>query len=342
MPHPPLAIVNPACRSGATGRRWDRVEPRLREALGELQVERTRSARDGERIAREAVRAGVDRLIVAGGDGTMNEVVTGLLSAELGEYAQLGLLPLGTGGDLARTIGMPRDLDTALAALSRGATRKLDAGRIRYLGRDGKEKTTYFLNVASFGISGLVDDLVDRAPKALGGTISFLIGTLRSILRYRFPDVSVRVDGVSVHERFFGGGMQIAPGSQPDDGLFDVVIVSGFSRSRLLANLPSIYRGTHLSHPAVSVHRGTHLEAVAPPGEVWMDIDGDALGTLPASPLTAEGEGYRAADFADEDLTESHQAAAKADQRQHFRSHLSSPAGRGHLILAFGLRSNTS
>jgi YegS/Rv2252/BmrU family lipid kinase len=294
MPHPPLAIVNPASRSGATGRCWDRIEPRLREALGELQVERTRTARDGERIAREAVRAGVDRLIVAGGDGTISEVVTGLLSAELGEYVQIGLLPLGTGGDLARTIGMPRDLDSALAAFSHGATRKLDAGRVRYLGRDGKEKTSYFLNVASFGISGLVDDLVDRAPKALGGTISFLIGTLRSILRYQFPEVSVRVDGASVHEgplvlaatangRFFGGGMQIAPRSQPDDGLFDVVIVAGLSRSGVLANLPSIYRGTHLSHPAVSVHRGTRIEAVAPPGEVWMDIDGDALGTLPAS-----------------------------------------------------------
>ena len=85
----------------------------LRDAIGDFEVEPTRGPRDAERIAREAVRAGVERLIVAGGDGTTSEVASGLLSAELAGYAQLALLPLGTGGDLGRTLGVPRELGAA-------------------------------------------------------------------------------------------------------------------------------------------------------------------------------------------------------------------------------------
>ena len=94
------------------------------DALGPLEIEPTRGPRDAERIAQEGVRAGVERLVVAGGDGTLTEVVTGLLAAGLGGDAQIGLLPLGTGGDFARTLGIPRDLDGAIAALATGTPRR--------------------------------------------------------------------------------------------------------------------------------------------------------------------------------------------------------------------------
>jgi diacylglycerol kinase (ATP) len=294
VPAETLAIVNPRSRNGAAGRRWAEIEGRVREALGTLEVERTAGPRDAERIAREAARSGVARIIVAGGDGTTSEVVSGVLEAGLGDRTRLGLLPLGTGGDLARTLGLPRDLDVVVDGLRRGASRRLDAGRIRYQDRNGKPRTSYFLNVASLGISGLVVELVNRAPKALGGTLSFLIGTLRAIARYRCEPVSLRVDGELVHEgplvlaaaangRFFGGGMQVAPEARPDDGLLDVVIVDAVRKPRLLASFPSIYRGTHLGNPKVSLHRGRRVEIDAEPGAVWLDVDGEGLGTLPAT-----------------------------------------------------------
>jgi YegS/Rv2252/BmrU family lipid kinase len=294
MPGRALVILNPASRSGATGRRWQAAERMLRDAIGDFEVEATRGPRDAERIAREAVRAGVERLIVAGGDGTTSEVASGLLSAELAGYAQLALLPLGTGGDLARTLGVPRELGAAVELLRKGATRTVDAGCIICRDRKGAPRRSYFLNVASFGISGLVDELVNQAPKALGGRISFLIGTLRALARYRSPEVSLSVDGelvfrgplvlaAAANGRFFGGGMRVAPDAEPDDGDLDVVVVNAASKLRLLAELPSIYRGTHIENPAVSVHRGRHVEAEAAPGEVWVDVDGEALGTLPAS-----------------------------------------------------------
>jgi diacylglycerol kinase (ATP) len=294
VPAQTLAIVNPASRNGATGRRWEAIEGRLREVVAGLEVERTRGPRDAERIAREAARAGVERLVVAGGDGTTSEVVSGLLSAELGGSVALAILPLGTGGDLARTLAVPRDLEAAVAAIQRGKTRRVDAGRLRYTARDGSRRTAYFLNVASFGISGLVDELVNAAPKALGGRVSFLIGTLRALVRYRARDVRISVDGAPVHAgpcvlaavangRYFGGGMQIAPEARPDDGSFDVVVVPGLSKARLIAHLPSLYAGRHLERPEVSLFRGRRVDAEAEPGTIWLDVDGEALGTLPAS-----------------------------------------------------------
>ncbi|MGH0036243.1 MAG: diacylglycerol/lipid kinase family protein [Myxococcota bacterium] len=294
MPAETLVIANPASAGGSTGRRWGRIEPLLRDALGELEVETTRAPRDAVRIAREAARAGVERILVAGGDGTTSEVVTGLVEAHLSAEVRLGLLPMGSGGDFRRGLGLPSDLPSAIDLLGSGATRRVDAGRLEYRDARGATRSAVFLNVASFGISGLVDEMVNRAPKTLGGTAAFALGALRALARYRSEDVRVRVDGEVVHEgplllaavangRYFGGGMHVAPGAHPDDGRFEVVVVEGMSRWRSLAAFPSLYRGTHVSDPAVTVYRGARVEAESPTGTVWLDVDGEALGTLPAA-----------------------------------------------------------
>ncbi len=287
-----LVIANP--RSRATGRVWNRVQAKLRDALGPVEVEQTRGPRDAERIAREGVRAGIQRLIVVGGDGTVSEVVTGLLSAGLGGYAELGVVPCGTGGDLLRSYGLPRDIDGALERLVRGKARPVDAGRVDYFDSTGGPARAYFLNVASAGMSGLTTALVNRAPKVLGGRLSFLIGVVRSILSYASVPVSVRADGALVYEgplilataangQYFGGGMHIAPHAKPDDGLLDLVIIPHVSRAKLLRKLPSLYRGTHLLNPAVKFSRARRIVIDAEPRSVWLEIDGEPLGQLPAT-----------------------------------------------------------
>jgi YegS/Rv2252/BmrU family lipid kinase len=288
-----LVIVNPRSRNGATGRRWKALETELRRALGPFDVEHTRAQRDAERIAREGVRAGVERVIVAGGDGTVNEVVSGLLAAELGGYAELGVLPLGTGGDFARSLGIPHGLDDALELLAAGKSRRIDAGRITYLGAASQNVSAYFVNVASLGISGLIDQLVNRATKRFGGGVSFLIGTIKGIAIHRSQHVTLRVDGEVVHDaplvlaaaangRYFGGSMHIAPEARLDDGLFDVVLVSDIPKRALLSKLPLLYAGRHLDDPDCRLLRGRVIEAEARPGAVLLDVDGEALGSLPA------------------------------------------------------------
>ncbi|MEB2344749.1 MAG: diacylglycerol kinase family lipid kinase [Deltaproteobacteria bacterium] len=290
-----LAIVNPRSRAGATARRWPGVEAKLRQALGPLEVEATRGPRDAERIAREGVRAGVELVVVAGGDGTLSETAAGLLGAGLGRYAEIAPLPLGTGGDFVRGLGLSGDLDAAIARIAAGKVHRIDAGRIAFHDRRGQPATTHFVNIASAGVSGLVTELVNRAPKALGGRLSFLIGTLRAIARWQAAPVRIRVDGTVVHEgpldlaavangSHFGGGMRVAPAARPDDGLFDVISIRGTSRARLLRHLPLLYDGRHLSLPDVASHRGVHveIEPLRSDTEVCIEVDGEPLGRLPA------------------------------------------------------------
>jgi len=290
-----LVVVNPAAAGGRAKRRFGKLAATVREHLGELDVEWTRGPRDAERIVREAVRSGVGRVIVAGGDGTMREVVAGALSAGVREPVELGLLPLGTGGDLRRTLGLPADFEGALAALTADGSRPFDAGHASFVDRDGDWAETWFANVASIGVSGLITELVNTAPKALGGRISFLIGTLRGLVRYTPAPVRLRLDGDLLFEGplvlaaianggWFGGGMHVAPGARADDGLFDVVVVPDFGKARLLRDLPRIYAGTHPDVEGVVSARGRVLEAesLASAEAVRLEIDGEPLGRLSA------------------------------------------------------------
>jgi YegS/Rv2252/BmrU family lipid kinase len=284
-------IANPASAAGSTQRNLPRFEARLRAALGAYEQVWTSAPRDAERIAREAVRAGVERLIVAGGDGTAAEVVSGLLGAGLGAYAEVAFLPLGTGADFHRTLDIPRELERAVAALASGKGRRIDAGRVRYVGDDGATRETYFVNVASVGLSGVVTRNV-RGSKALGARLAFLIGTLIGLARFRPARLRARLDGVElpVHEialvaaangRYFGGGMLVAPEARPDDGLLDVVVVPALPKPMLVTRLPRLYTGTHVLVPGVTLRRGRRLELEPDGPPALGEIDGEPIARLP-------------------------------------------------------------
>jgi diacylglycerol kinase family enzyme len=319
MPARTLLIANPASRNRATARRLAALEARLRSALGPLEVACTRAPRDAERLTREGVRAGVERVIVAGGDGTLSEVVTGLLGASLGDYAAIGLLPLGSASDFGRGLGAARALDRAIEELAAGRTRRVDAGRVIYRRRDGSSATAYFANVASLGLSAEVADRVnrgrksdrvsrarnsdrasrgrnsDRASRARncpGGRLAYVLAALRGVLGWRGERVAVSADGQRVFEGevclaavangpCFGGGMRIAPGARVDDGCFDWVIVPALPRAALLAKLPLLYRGSHLRDARVLHGRASLVEAHAAE-PVRVELDGEVVGALPA------------------------------------------------------------
>lgn len=293
MPAQTLVILNPHAGRGAA--RFGRLRSLLNDALGEVEVARTRAPRDATRIAREAVRAGVGRVVVGGGDGTVSEVVTGILDAGLGGHVEIGLLPMGSGCDFARSVGVSPRLAEAIASLRDGGRMRVDAGRVTYRTRDGSPRTSYFLNEAGFGLSGVTVDLVNRAGKRFGPKLSFALGSIGAILRGGTTAVSVRVDERTVFEgraslvvaangRCFGGGMQIAPEARIDDGALDVIIVEALGRARLIGRFPSLYRGTHLRYPETHFVRGTRVEAV-PLGQAAapLDVDGEAVGALPVS-----------------------------------------------------------
>lgn len=294
MAAPTAVIVNPESNGGRTRRRWPALAGRLREAVGEFDVVETDGPGGSDRAAREAVRAGAERIVVVGGDGSLSEAATGLLDEGAGDRLALGWLPMGTGCDFGRSVGVSRDPEQALASLARGGRRRVDVGMIHFEGEGGVDRTRAFLNVASFGLSGLTDLHVARAGRSLGPTAAFLVGSLRAIRDFTPPCIALEVDGEQVFEgevamvvaangRYFGSGMQIAPTAKVDDGLLSVLVVERLSKTRLVANLPSLYRGTHVSHPSVSVRVGKRVVATPVRGEALLDIDGEPLGALPAT-----------------------------------------------------------
>ena len=291
-------VVNPSSAAGATLRRFERMRPALHTALGAFDVRITERPGHATEIVREAIATGARTIVSVGGDGTNNEVVNGFFDdtgAPLAGQPRLALVPSGTGGDFRRTLGLKEHVRDVLAQLSQPVPRPCDVGRLRFTRPDGETAVRMFLNIASFGLPGQVDAVVNQSSKALGAKASFISGTLRAFVTYRAPKVEIIVDdGPPVVEqialvavangRYFGGGMQIAPDARIDDGVFDIVQVLETSKWFWLKNAARVYAGTHVGLDEVAVRRGKTLSArpVDPADEVLIDVDGEQPGRLPA------------------------------------------------------------
>lgn len=291
-----FVVVNPASANGRTGRRWPELAARLRARVGDFEVAFTERPRQAGALVADAVRKGHDLIVSVGGDGTHNEVVNGLFADDVDcGGVTLAVVPTGTGGDLRRTLGLSADAIEAIEAIGRDV-RRVDAGKLEYTAHDGSTETSYFINIASFGIGGLVDKLVNSSSKALGGKLSFLWGTARAAIRYKNQPVILRLDdgaplkrtinNVAVaNARYFGGGMKIAPEAEMTDGAFDVVVVGDLSTIEMARGMTSIYRGEHLGRDGIESFRAhtVHAEPADPDAEVLIDMDGEQPGRLPAT-----------------------------------------------------------
>ena len=270
----------------------DALVARVEAICGPAVVATTGAPGDAARLARTAVEQGFARILVAGGDGTTGEVVTGLLSAPRLEHPSLGLLPVGSGCDLARSLGLPRGLDAALEVIAAGHLRPLDAGRVELLDARGGRQVRYFANELSAGLSG---DTVKRArglSKTLGPRIGFLLGAVSAVLTHQPFEASLEVDGERVYEGpisllvvangcYFGAGMRVAPEARVDDGLFEVVLARGLPRHEILHWLPAFYLGRHGGHPQVSFHAARSVALIPKAGDAVVEVDGEGGFALP-------------------------------------------------------------
>jgi YegS/Rv2252/BmrU family lipid kinase len=290
-----LVIVNPASAGGRTGRRWPDVAGRLRAAGLDFDVAPTSCRGDAEGLSRQAVRDGRRLVVAAGGDGTINEVANGFFEdgEPIATGACLGLLPMGTGGDLRRTLGHPLDVEHAAAVLREGRARTVDTGRITCTGFTGGAVVRHFVNIADAGIGGEVVDRVNRGPRLINGEVTFLLASVRTLLTWRNRPMRVVIDGrprelvaqqvVVANCRFFGGGMCVAPMAAPDDGLLDVVIAGDLGAWENVRGLRRIREGTHLDagSPKLS-HAVAERVEISSPELTRVDADGEQPGVLPA------------------------------------------------------------
>ena len=272
-------IVNPVSGTDAASSHLSLINDRLREHVGTMDIVMTIAEGDAARAAAAAVRDGYDHLFVAGGDGTLNEAVNGVGATPGGfETVTFAVIPLGTGNDFATALGIPSDVEGALAAIIGGQTLAVDVGRLN---------ERYFLNVSAGGFIAEVSDAVDPTLKTLAGRLAYLIGGARVLFSHEPVAARVRTSSgrdtnatltifAVCNSRLIGGGRIIAPEASIDDGLFDVCLVEEMPTFEFLGLLTRIANGDHVGDDRVTYFRTPDVDLTfARPTKV--NTDGEVL-----------------------------------------------------------------
>ncbi len=282
MTAPVCLIVNPSAGGGKAGRALPGVVPALEaHGLG-VRSELTRDIDHARELARAAALAG-ETVVCLSGDGMVGAVADTL--REIPD-ALLGVLPGGRGNDLARVLGIPADPVLACATVAGGFSRRLDLGEV------GGQA---FVGIASAGFDSDANRIANEAPSRLGPLV-YAYGALRALLGWRPARFTVEIEpagdaraerhtfvgyGVAAaNSRAYGGGMLLAPEALLDDGLLDIVAIERVGKLRFLANLPKVFRGTHINLSSVHTWRAREVE-ISADRPFTMYADGDPIGELP-------------------------------------------------------------
>jgi diacylglycerol kinase (ATP) len=284
-------IVNPSSGTESAPDHLLLMNQLLRERLGSLDVVITSGEGDGITEGRRAAEEGYDRLFVAGGDGTLNEVLNGVASVP-GGLAQItfGVIPLGTGNDFATALGIPADAEAAIHTLLDGEALPVDVGTLN--GR-------HFVNVSAGGFIAEVSDAVHPQLKTIAGKLAYLLGGAQVLLDYspvgaelreadassgdgntpRKLPASVLLHAFAVcNSRLVGGGRLIAPGARIDDGLLDVCLIQAMPTLEFIALLRRVSEGEHLDDERVTYERTSALE-MSFDRTIKVNVDGQVLET---------------------------------------------------------------
>lgn len=283
-------IVNPVAGAGRTARYWPRIMDLLRGKGLRFEHDVTEAPGHAVELAEEATRKGYETIISIGGDGTINEIANGLYKAGANKDAALGIVCTGTGGDYARTLGIPRRYEEACLRIFQPRKLTVDLGIVEYAD-NGSRKERVFVNFAGMGFDAEIVRRTSRNFKSLGSTVSYLLGVFSTLVSYRNRMVKLVIDGEEIERevcavvanngRYGGGGMLTAPDADLSDGLLDLLIIGDIGKADLIRSLPMIYKGTHGKHPKVTMKRAREIE-VRSAQPLHLQADGELLGELPA------------------------------------------------------------
>ncbi|PZU87936.1 MAG: hypothetical protein DI528_05830 [Shinella sp.] len=279
-------IRNPVSGGRASARAWPTLLQALCERFPDIDVRETTAAGQAAELARELVATGCDLIIAVGGDGTVSDVVDGILSSGRPK-TPLSLIPNGTGCDFARNFTLANTPEAIANQIAEAPVRFIDAVRITGLAVSGGTIVRHFANIASVGVSGEIVRSMNEAPRSrlMDGSTRFMLYSALGIIRYRPQSVRVVVDGEEVYAggvtvacvangAWFGGGMHVVPQADLTDGLLDVAVMRATSRIGQLGLLARLPRAAHVSHPLLSFHKGRSVE-ITPLGEGRFSCEAD-------------------------------------------------------------------
>jgi diacylglycerol kinase (ATP) len=288
-----LVIVNPNAGVKKGLKDWPGISRTLESEGFSFETVFTEHRDHANHLAAEYVERGFRNIIVAGGDGTMNEVLNGLFLQKTVPPSEisLGMIPVGTGNDWCRTFAIPFDHHEAIKILKKKKTFLQDIGRISYFRKDVRH-FRYFMNIAGMGYDALVAKKTNLLKeKGRGGPLAYLFFVFAGLFQYRFIEAIIDVDGEQVFRgdmfsmnvgicKYNGGGMMQVPFAVPDDGLFDMTLIKKASKFLVIRYSQKLYDGTLVDLPFVSTFKGKVIH-IRSTGRIYLEADGESLGHSP-------------------------------------------------------------
>lgn len=280
-----ILIANPISGKGKAKTVAEQTHAALTSANHKGEIQLTTGTGDAKRFAHEAVSSGIQWVIACGGDGTLHEIVNGIATFS---DVTLGLIPCGRGNDLATAVGIPRKPQQAIEVLLSGKTKNIDLGYVR----SDKETEHYFATIATCGYDTEVSRRGSLRTTPFSGTASYIYAAVVTLFHYKCPFVKIEAD-FGTHEgplllaatgstKSYGGGFQIVPNAQFDDGLFDVCLINPVSSFTVLRLMVTLFWGGHVSHPAVNIQQTRSLRIETDP-PVMLYADGEPMCETPAT-----------------------------------------------------------
>ena len=289
-----IAIVNLTAGGGKTKKDWPLISQILNREGIRFEPYFTDRRLHASIIARNKIKEGYSKIIVVGGDGTMNEVINGVFSQKRIQTTEvmLGMISVGTGNDWARTFNIPSDYEGAVRTIKEQKTFIQDAGLVSYL-RNGKEWKRYFINIAGMGFGARVVERTNHMKeRGKSGPLLYFYNIFYSLVKYRSTSAIIEMDGISYNRNIFslnvgigkynGGGMIQVPHAIVDDGLYSVTLIKKIGKLNVLANIKRLYNGSITSHSKVETYMARTLQ-IDGPTLLQIETDGETLGHVPVS-----------------------------------------------------------
>jgi len=290
-----LVVVNPNAGSRKGEKDWPTISRLLNDNNFDFEALFTENRKHAIQLTSNAIGEGFRKIIVVGGDGTLNEVVNGIFDQKACPPGniQLGMIAVGTGNDWGRMYDLPKKYKSAIQVIKTGYCFSQDVGHIQYHSRHGQQQR-YFVNVSGMGYDALVALKTNRMKdKGRGGTFAYSFNIFTGLFQYRNTHFNIEVDGKEVFSgkvlsmnlgicKYNGGGLMQVPDAIPDDGLLDITVIKGISKFTLVRNVAKLYDGSFIKLKFVEQFRGARCRIVSrPKGSVFLEADGESLGHSP-------------------------------------------------------------
>jgi YegS/Rv2252/BmrU family lipid kinase len=287
-----LVIVNPNAGHGKGEKDWHIIASFLLKYNLNYFSQLTQARNHAIKLTKEGIENGFRKIIVIGGDGTMNEVVNGIFLQRVcpTSHIFLSMITVGTGNDWGKMFSIPMDYEKAVKVISDFKVRLQDAGVVYYYNGAKREKR-YFINIAGLGFDAVVVKRTNlQKEKGHKGKALYFINLLKSLLHYRHTHTEVDIDGMKLRNdvftisigigKFSGGGMMQTPNALPDDGLFDITIIKKIGKGDIIMSLRKLYDGSILKHPKINGYTGKYILIDSDP-LIHLEADGESLGHSP-------------------------------------------------------------